>query len=130
MNIAILVLRLCLGAVFVAHGLQAAFGLFGGPGVEGFSKMLSGMGFAPALFWAYVGAYTELVGGLFLVFGIFTRIAALFILIFMAVAVLKVHLSHGFFIQTGGYEYNFVIICVCIALIILGGGKFSITKKF
>ncbi|MDD5165896.1 MAG: DoxX family protein [Candidatus Omnitrophica bacterium] len=129
-DLAILVLRVCLGVVFVAHGAQVAFGLFSGPGIGGFSDMLAGLGFKPALFWAYVGGYTELIGGAFLILGIFTRIAAFFILVFILVATLKVHLSKGFFIQAGGFEYNFVITCVCIALIILGTGKFGITDKF
>ena len=124
-----LILRFCLGIVFIAHGLQVAFGMFPGPGISGFLNMLSGLGFKPALFWAYVGAYVELIGGVFLFFGIFTRISAMFILVFMAVAVLKVHLSKGFFIQAGGFEYNFLIICVCIVLMILGSGKYGVTKR-
>ena len=130
LDLALLVLRVCLGIVFIAHGLQAAFGMFGGPGVKGFSDMLSGLGFKPALLWSYIGAYTELIGGLMLVLGVFTRIAATLILIFIIVAALKVHLAKGFFIQSGGFEYTFVIACVCIALIILGAGKISVTQKF
>jgi len=129
-DFAILVLRVSLAAVFIAHGLQAAFGLLGGPGINGFANMLTGLGFKQGLLWAYIGAYTELVAGLFLLLGIFTRLASLLILIFMVVAVLKVHWAKGFFIQAGGFEYNFVIICVCIALIFLGTGKFGLTNKF
>ncbi len=123
---AILVLRVCLAAVFIGHGLQAAFGMFGGPGINGFSQMLSGLGFKPALFWAFLGAYAELVGGLALLLGLFVRGAAALLLIFMLVATLKVHISKGFFIQSGGFEYNFVIICVCVVLFLLGAGKFSL----
>ena len=130
MNIAILVLRICLGAIFVGHGMQKVFGAFGGPGISGFSQMLSGLGFAPAVFWAYLAAYTELIGGLLIVFGICTRFAALFIFILIIVATLKVHLLKGFFMANGGFEYNLLIIGVCIALAVLGGGKFSITNKF
>jgi putative oxidoreductase len=54
----ILVLRLGAGIMFVAHGLQMVYGFFGGPGINGFSKMLSGLGFAPAIFWSYVASYT------------------------------------------------------------------------
>ncbi len=129
-DLALLVLRVCLGIVFVAHGSQAALGMFGGPGVSGFSEMLSGLGFKPAMLWACIAAYTELIGGAFLVFGIFTRVAAFFILIFITVAALKVHVARGFFLQAGGFEYNFVIACICIALMLAGGGKFSIIKKF
>jgi len=127
---ALLILRVSLGVVFVAHGLQAAFGMFSGPGINGFSKMLAGLGFNPALLWAYIGAYTELLGGLFVLLGIFPRIASVFILIFMSVALFKVHLAKGLFIQAGGFEYNFVLICICLVLIILGAGKFSVFNKF
>jgi putative oxidoreductase len=130
MDLAILILRLGLGVMFLAHGSQKVFGAFGGPGIEGFSKMVAGLGFKPVLFWTFLAAYTELLGGLFLVAGFLTRIAALFLLVFMLIAVLKVHLAKGFFMSHGGFEYNWVIICVCLALIILGTGKFGLTKKF
>ncbi|MDD2752322.1 MAG: DoxX family protein [Candidatus Omnitrophica bacterium] len=129
-DLALLVLRICLGIVFIAHGAQIAFGMFSGPGINGFAQMLSGMGFKPAMFWAYLSAYTELLGGLCLVFGIFTRFAAFSILIFMLVAVFKVHWTKGFFLQAGGYEYNFVLISICLALILAGPGKFAISQKF
>jgi putative oxidoreductase len=129
-DLAILILRLGLGIMFFAHGLQMALGKFGGPGVQGFAKMLSSMGFTPAILWSYIACYTVLIGGAFLVFGIMTRVSALLLLIFIAVAGIKVHLAKGFFLQSGGYEYTFVIACVCLALIILGGGKFSLTKNF
>ena len=129
-DLAILILRLCLAIVFLAHGAQVAFGMFGGPGIDGFAGMLSGLGFKPAIFWAYVGAYAELIGGAFLFLGIFTRLAALLILIFITVALVKVHLAKGFFLQAGGFEYTFVILCICLALMLMGGGEFSFTKKF
>lgn len=127
-DFALLILRVALAVVFIGHGMQVAFGSFGGPGINAFSEMLSGMGFKPALFWAYLSAYTELIGGLLLLTGAFTRFAAFAILIFMMVALIKVHLAKGFFIQSGGFEYNFVLICICLALILAGPGKFSLNK--
>jgi putative oxidoreductase len=127
-DMAILVLRLALGFMFAAHGLQKAFGLFGGPGIGGFSEMLSGLGFKPSLIWAYVAAYAELVGGLLLVFGFLTRGAACVLLILIVVAALKVHLSKGFFLAQGGFEYTFIISSVCVVLILLGPGKFTLFK--
>ncbi|MDD5238383.1 MAG: DoxX family protein [Candidatus Omnitrophica bacterium] len=123
-----LILRICLGIVFVGHGLQKAFGLFGGPGINGFSEALFAMGFKPTIFWAYLAAYVELIGGLLLLLGIFTRAAAAFILILMVVAALKVHIAKGFFLQSGGFEYTFVIACVCLALILMGPGRFAIKR--
>lgn len=129
-NLASLVLRLGLGVMFMGHGMQKVLGKFGGPGIVGFSKMLSGLGFSPALFWAYVGAYTELLGGLALVIGFPVRISSVFLFIFMLVAILKVHLAKGFFLSGGGFEYNLIIISALLALIILGSGKYGISSKF
>ncbi len=130
MDWGILILRLGLGIMFFAHGIQMALGKLGGPGVQGFSKMLSGLGLSPALFWAYVAAYSALIGGLFLILGILTRLSSVALIIFMLVAILKVHISKGFFITNGGYEYNFVVICALLALLLLGPGKFSTMQKF
>lgn len=126
MDWASLVLRLGLGVMFMAHGLQKTFGLFSGPGMQGFRQMLAGLGFVPAGFWAYLGAYTELLGGAFLILGLFTRGSAALLLVFMLVAILKVHLSKGFFLSSGGFEYPFIIICSLAALLILGGGNFAL----
>lgn len=129
MTIASLVLRLGLGIMFVAHGLQMVFGMFKGPGVAGFSKMLSDMPLLPPLVWSYMASYTCLVGGACLILGLFTRIAIIPLFIFMAVAAVKVHLKNGFFMMNGGYEYNFIILSALIALFILGAGKIGITEK-
>ena len=122
---AILPLRIGLGAVFVAHGLQKAFGLFGGSGIEGLSRMLSGLGFVPASLWAHILAYVELLCGVCLLIGFLVRISSGLLLVVMLVAILKVHLANGFLMMSGGYEYNFVIICICIALLIAGQGSLS-----
>jgi putative oxidoreductase len=128
-NWAVVPLRLGIGIMALAHGLQMAFGLFNGSGVGGFAKMLETMGFFMPKFWAVIGAYTLLLGGICLILGFLTRIASLFLAIFMVVAVMSVHISKGFFISNGGYEYNFVIICGCIALMLSGPGALSIGKK-
>lgn len=124
-----LVLRLALGAIFILHGSQKVFAAFGGSGIQGFSGMLSGLGFSPATFWAYLAAYAELLGGICLVLGAYTRIAALLVSIVMLVAIFKVHLSKGFFLAKGGYEYALLILFACVALMLLGAGKYSLIKK-
>jgi putative oxidoreductase len=129
-DLAILVLRIGLGVMFAAHGLQKAFGLFGGPGINGFSGMLSGLGFSNSVVWAYIAAYTELIGGICVATGLFTRGAALLLLILMVVAAIKVHVGKGFFLSNGGFEYVFIITSICVALVLLGPGKFSVTNKF
>jgi len=125
----ILVLRLGLGVMFMGHGLQKAFGMFGGPGVAGFAQFLGTLGFVPAQLWAYVAAYTELICGICLVLGVATRISSCLLLVLISVAAFKVHLSKGFFLQSGGFEYTFIIAAVCIALMLLGPGKFGLSQK-
>jgi putative oxidoreductase len=128
-DLAIFLLRLGLGFMFMAHGMQKAFAFFGGPGINGFSQMLSGMGFNPAVLWAYIAAYTELLGGLFIMAGFLTRISSVFLFILIVVATLKVHLAKGFFLSNGGFEYNLIILSVLVSLIIMGPGKISLNRN-
>jgi putative oxidoreductase len=122
-------LRIGVGVMFAAHGAQKLFGSFGGPGVQGFAGMLKGMGFEPALFWAYVAGGVEFFGGLFLLAGFLTRISAASLALLIAVAGFKVHLSKGFFLSQGGYEYTLIIFSACCALVLNGPGRFAVTKK-
>ena len=122
-------LRFGIGIMFMYHGLQKAFGLFGGSGINGFAQMLKGLGFTPPVFWSYVVAYVELIGGLLLILGLLTRATSLLLAVLMVVAAVKVHLPNGFSFMKGGYEYNFIIICACLALTMLGGGKLSVNQK-
>ena len=126
---AALPLRLALGAVFIFHGLQKAFGLLGGPGIKGFSGMLSGLNIPYPEIMATLVAYIELICGILLVLGLLVRISSFSLLIIMVVAMLKVHLSKGFSIMAGGYEYTLALILICFSLIMSGGGKFSLSNK-
>jgi putative oxidoreductase len=125
-NLGLLVLRLGLGVMFLAHGVQK---LFGG-GMIGFSEMLKSLGFVPALFWANVAGYTELIGAILLILGVLPRFSAGILLIVISVAMFKVHLAKGFFLSSGGFEYTFVIACACLAIILSGAGKISLLNKF
>ncbi len=122
-------LRFGLGVMFAAHGLQKTHGLFNGPGIKNFSEMLSGLGFVQPLIWAYLAAYTELIGGICLLIGLATRISALLLFALIAVAGVMVHLKNGFFLMNGGIEYTFIIACMCLSLAVLGTGKLGLSKK-
>jgi putative oxidoreductase len=116
--------------MFVLHGSQKVFGMFGGSGMDKFAKMLTGLGFTPGIFWAYLAGYSELICGALLILGLFTRLSAGILLIVILVAAITVHLKNGFFMMQGGFEYNFIIIAICVALILLGPGKISLGDKF
>jgi putative oxidoreductase len=119
-------LRLALGAVFIAHGAQKLFGAFGGNGLSATAEGFDKMGFHPGLFWATLVAIVEFFGGVCVLVGLLTRWAALLLAITMAVAVIKVHLSHGFFAANRGYEYPLTLCLVALALLLIGPGKLSL----
>ena len=70
-------LRIVLGVILIPHGCQKFFGMFGGLPFARYAQIFEGIGYKPGWFWVTLVALTELVGGLMLVFGFFTRFAAL-----------------------------------------------------
>lgn len=128
----ILWVRMALGVIFAAHGLQKVFGLWGGYGlsatVETFTQK---MGISAPL--AYAAIFTELVGGLALFFGLLTRISALAIAIHLSVAAYKVHWVNGFFMNWfnipnvgHGIEYNLALFGMALGLLFTGPGAISL----
>lgn len=124
----LLVLRVMTGIVFMAHGSQKLFGLFGGGGLEGTAKFMASLGLEPAYVMAILSGSGEFFGGLLLVLGFFTRFGALNTLIVSLVALFSVHISKGFFMSNGGFEYILMLGTASLALLIEGGGKYSLDK--
>ena len=130
-DIATTILRLVLGVVFFAHGAQKMLGWFGGYGFSGTMGFFTGMMHIPAPF-AFLAIAAEFFGGLGLIFGLLTRIAAFGIFCNMIVAVALVHHNFGFFMNwTGaqkgeGYEYHLLTIAVATFLMIRGAGAASV----
>lgn len=126
-----LILRLTLGAVFLPHGAQKVLGCFGGYGFRGTMEAFTGQMHIPALF-AFLAIAAESAGAIALILGFFTRIAAFGIACNMAVAIYMVHYANGFFMnwygnQKGeGFEYHLLAIGIAVALILRGGGKWSL----
>lgn len=125
-NLSMLILRIVIGVIFVAHGAQKLFGTFDGIGLEGTAKMVEGLGFGNAYPIAVVWACIEFIGGIFLILGILARCSAFAIALTMLVRLWKINLMYGFFIQNGGIEYGLLIIGACIPLIFMGGGSWSV----
>ncbi len=121
---ALTVVRVVLGIIFFMHGSQKVLGWFGGGGLAATVQSMTGMGL-PA-FLVYLVAFTEFLGGIGLLFGCLTRLAALGILGVMVGAVVTVHWSHGFFLQNQGYEYNLALIGMSLGLIFGGGGAYAL----
>lgn len=133
-SLALLVVRLGLGIIFLAHGAQKVFGWYGGHGLKGtVSSFQQRMGIPLAL--GVIASFTELLGGLGVLVGCLTRPAALGVAIVMLVAVYKVHWQNGFFLNWGlqpgkghGFEMNLALIAMALALMIGGGGTLSIDR--
>lgn len=121
-DIGLLVLRVVVGATIGAHGMQKLFGLFGGPGIEGFAKSLASMGFSHTTVLAYVTGWSELVGGVLLVLGLLTPLGAAAVLGVLGNA-LYMKSGSGFFSQTGGFEYDLVLGVTAFTLAFTGPGR-------
>ena len=127
------ILRLVLGVVFFAHGAQKMLGWFGGYGFSGTMGFFTGAMHIPALF-AFLAIAAEFFGGLGLIFGFLTRIAAFGIFCNMIVAIAMVHHNFGFFMNwTGaqkgeGYEYHLLVLAITAFLMIRGAGAASLDR--
>lgn len=132
-DLAPLVMRMILGIVFFPHGAQKALGLFGGHGLSATLDFFTQQMGLPLIAVVLVVA-AEFLGSIGLVFGFFTRIAALGILAVMAGAVYLVHWQNGFFMnwmgnqQGEGIEYHLLAMALALALILRGGGLASIDR--
>ncbi|HKJ66495.1 MAG TPA: DoxX family protein [bacterium] len=106
-------LRIALGAVFIVHGygkladMQSTIGFFGKIGIP-----LAG-------FFGWVVALVEFLGGILVLTGLYTRIAAGLIAVVMIVAVIKVQFTQGFL---GGWEFEFTLFMIAVALVLIGDG--------
>jgi putative oxidoreductase len=98
------ILRIALGAILIPHGCQKLFGLFGGMGLTANAALFDKLGYTPGAFWGTLVGLTELVGGILLVVGLFTRFAAAAVVIFMITAI-HFTSAKGFFWSAGGWEY-------------------------
>lgn len=123
-SMALLLVRVALGAVFFAHGAQKVLGIFGGHGLEAtVSAMSQHLPFPVWLF--YVSAFAEFLGGIGMLLGLLTRFWGLALFINMCVAVFAVHAPRGFFAPTG-FEYPATLGLIALAILLAGPGLYSL----
>ena len=133
-SLSMLIVRLGAGIVFFAHGAQKVFGWFGGPGLKATIQMFQQhMKIPPPA--TVLAACLECFGGLALIVGLLVRPVALGLIVVMLVAVATVHWQHGFFLNFSGtpgkghgFEFNFVLIMMLLAVLIAGAGVLSIDR--
>ena len=128
---AITVIRIVLGVIFFAHGAQKVLGWFGGYGLKGTTGYFSSIGLPLPI--GYLVCFFEFLGGIGLLLGLLTRLAALAVMIVMVGAIAKVHWTNGFFInweitpgKGHGFEANLAFVAMALACFIAGGGALSV----
>jgi putative oxidoreductase len=127
------ILRLILAVVFLAHGSQKMLGWFGGYGFKATMGFFTQTMHIPAAL-AFLAISAEFFGGLGLLLGLLSRVAAFGITVNMLVAVFMTHLPNGFFMNwTGqqkgeGFEFHLLVIALTLALMIRGAGAFSLDR--
>src|SRR3989344_3484842 len=122
--------RLAVGIVFLVHGVGKL--LNAGPiplGLSAFSGFLESLGVPAASFAGLLVALIETVGGLLILLGLWTRMAALGTAIVTFVAFFLVHVSKGFSIANGGYEFILVLFLCSLALLFGGSGDYAVDQK-
>ena len=121
-SIALLVSRIILGVILVAHGYQK----FAEWTLAGTGQAFAGMGIPLPAVSAAVAAIIELVGGILLILGAFTPIVGVLVFLQMLVAAVLVHISNGIFVADGGWELVGAIGAGALALAAAGAGRWSV----
>jgi putative oxidoreductase len=123
-NLGLLLLRLVVGVVFIAHGWNH---IFGGGKIAGTARWFDSLGMRPGIMHAWTASLTELGAGTLLVLGLLTPLAGAGVVGVMLVAWITNHRKNGFFIfRPGeGYEYVMTLTLCGLALAATGGGAWS-----
>lgn len=117
-------LRLAAGIILISHGYPKLFGPK--PGPKGFAGYLKTLGFSPPLVWAYVVGISEFGGGVFLILGFLTRLAALVVAIQFLVIILRVKWGKGLDMGQGGWEYDMALLAIALSLLVTGPGRVAL----
>jgi putative oxidoreductase len=124
-DLGLLVLRIVLGGLFIAHGLGQLFGWFQGPGLDGTEQQLASFGFSNTTALAWVTGVTGLVGGVFVLLGLFTPIGSAAMLGLMGSAI-WVKFDGGFF--AGHVELESIYAAAAFAILFAGPGRVSLDR--
>jgi len=127
-DMALLIVRVIVGIIFVAHGAQKLLGAFGGPGLAAVVEMMGPLGYPVTI--------GEFFGGLGLIVGFLSRFSAASLIVVMLGAIGLVHGQHGFFLghgpsdtlATAGFEYNLALIGLLAPIMIAGPGSLAIGR--
>lgn len=119
-DVALLIARVVVGVIFVAHGSQKLLGAFDGPGLAATVEKMGPMGYPVTI--------GEFFGGLGLIAGFLCRFSSASLIVIMIGAIGMVHGKNGFFLQQGGFEYNLALIGLLAPILVAGPGRISLGR--
>jgi putative oxidoreductase len=123
LDLELLIMRVACALPFLYHGCAILFGMFGGPGPQGFAAFLH----MPVTVGYLVGL-AQFAGGLAILTGALLRIGAASVIVVMLGAIFIVHLPHGYDIGRGGLEYALTELLLALGLFLAGPGKYSLAS--
>ncbi|RUT31599.1 DoxX family protein [Paenibacillus zeisoli] len=126
LGLGLLIIRLVIGLLFIGHGAQKLFGMFGGYGPKGTGGWMESVGIKPGVAMAVIAGLIELIGGTLFAIGLITPVAAILIALTMVGAIVKVHGPNGLWATSNGYEYPLVVLAVVIGIALTGAGAYSL----
>jgi putative oxidoreductase len=127
-DLALAVARAVVGLIVAAHGAQKAFGVWGGPGLAGWTQAMVRMGLRGPTVWGYLTAGAELVGGVALALGLLVPVSAALVSVQLAVAIQRVHWAKGFWNGKGGIEFPFGLAAVAAISGVADPGVYSLDR--
>jgi putative oxidoreductase len=127
-DLALALVRVVVGLVIAAHGAQKVLGVWGGPGLAGWTQGVTRMGMRPPVFWAWVSAFSELAGGIAFALGFLLPVVAAALTIQMGVAIARAHWGKGFWNTKGGIEFPFTLGAIAAINGVSDPGAYSLDR--
>lgn len=129
-GVGLLLLRVVLAIVFITHGAQKLFGIWGGFGISGTAGFFESLGIPFPVVMAVLVGILEFGGGILLALGLLTQPVALLLAIDMLVATATFHWPQGFFVTRDaiGIEFTMVLMFAALALVFTGPGRLSVDE--
>lgn len=122
-------LRITIGLIFFLHGFEKFQGFLDAGNLDGFAGYVASKGFEPGYLWGWLTLLSEMVGGLLLAFGLFTRLAAAFLTGMMVIIIIWFKGHEAFLGHNGGFEYELVYAVLVFTFLIRGGGKLALDNN-
>jgi putative oxidoreductase len=127
-DLALALVRVVVGLVIAAHGAQKVLGVWGGPGLAGWTQGVTRMGMRPPVFWAWLSAFSELAGGIAFALGFVLPVVAAALTIQMGVAIARAHWGKGFWNTKGGIEFPFTLGAIAAINGVADPGAYSLDR--